>query len=233
MNKIIFFETIIILLCMLYSCKNKNTLDNVLNKANDNRLELLKVIDHYQNTDNKDSLKLKAALFLIENMPKHGSIWSEAIDTFRQKVYSSDTLLLMEPMNEWWNALKTNDKPVFKSDLKYLKANFLIQNIDKAFKVWQESPWKSEVNFDIFCRYILPYRFETELLVDGWRDTLYNEYHPLVKGVKTVKEAYEVIHDTVWKRLLSSRLTFSLHTRCGSHNASAKSHVYPTLYHAR
>lgn len=85
MNKIIFFETIIILLCMLYSCKNKNTLDNVLNKANDNRLELLKVIDHYQNTDNKDSLKLKAALFLIENMPKHGSIWSEAIDTFRQK----------------------------------------------------------------------------------------------------------------------------------------------------
>lgn len=134
MNKIIFFETIIILLCMLYSCKNKNTLDNVLNKANDNRLELLKVIDHYQNTDNKDSLKLKAALFLIENMPKHGSIWSEAIDTFRQKVYSSDTLLLMEPMNEWWNALKTNDKPVFKSDLKYLKANFLIQNIDKAIQ---------------------------------------------------------------------------------------------------
>lgn len=57
----------------------------------------------------------------------------------------------MEPMNEWWNALKTNDKPVFKSDLKYLKANFLIQNIDKAFKVWQESPWKSEVNFDIFA----------------------------------------------------------------------------------
>ena len=208
MNKIIFFETIIILLCMLYSCKNKNTLDNVLNKANDNRLELLKVIDHYQNTDNKDSLKLKAALFLIENMPKHGSIWSEAIDTFRQKVYSSDTLLLMEPMNEWWNALKTNDKPVFKSDLKYLKANFLIQNIDKAFKVWQESPWKSEGNFDIFCRYILPYRFETELLVDGWRDTLYNEYHPLVKGVKTVKEAYEVIHDTVWKRLLSSSSHF-------------------------
>lgn len=199
---------VLLLLIAVSSCEKKATINIALEEAGDNRLELLKVIDHYQNIDNKDSLKLKAALFLIENMPKHGSIWSEAIDTFRQKVYSSDSLLLMEPMNEWWNALKANDKPVLKADLKYLKADFLIENIDGAFKVWYESAWKNEVSFDIFCRYVLPYRFETELLVNGWRDSLYNEYHSLVKDVKTVKEAYEVIHDTVWKRLLSSSSQF-------------------------
>lgn len=208
MRKIISLKLIFLIITITCSCKKETAINISLEKANGNRLEMLKVINHYQNIDNQDSLKLKAALFLIGNMPEHGSIWSEAIDTFRQKVYSSDSLLLMEPMNEWWRKLKTNHKPEFHPDLQYLKANFLIQNIDGAFKAWQESPWKSEVSFDIFCRYVLPYRFETELLVDGWRDSLYNEYHPLVKEVKTVKEAYEVIHDTVWKRLLSSSSKF-------------------------
>lgn len=208
MRKIISLKLIFLIITITCSCKKETAINIALEKANSNRLEILKVINHYQNIDNQDSLKLKAALFLIENMPEHGSLWSEAIDTFRQKVYSSDSLLLMEPMNEWWRKLKINHKPEFHPDLKYLKANFLIQNIDRAFKVWQEAPWKSEVSFDIFCRYVLPYRFETELLVDGWRDSLYNEYHPLVKEVKNVKEAYEVIHDTVWKRLLSSSSKF-------------------------
>lgn len=209
MNKNVSWKILFLLLtATVCSCGKESTITIALEDAGDNRLEILKVINHYQNIDNQDSLKLKAALFLIGNMPEHGSLWSEAIDTFRQKVYSSDSLLLMEPMNEWWRKLKINHKTEFHPDLKYLKANFLIQNIDRAFKVWQEAPWKSEVSFDIFCRYVLPYRFETELLVDGWRDSLYNEYHPLVKEVKNVKEAYEVIHDTVWKRLLSSSSKF-------------------------
>ena len=209
MNKNVSWKILFLLLtATVCSCGKESTITIALEDAGDNRLEILKVINHYQNIDNQDSLKLKAALFLIRNMPEHGSIWSEAIDTFRQKVYFSDSLLLMEPMNEWWRKLKTNHKPEFHPDLKYLKANFLIQNIDGAFKVWQEAPWKNEVSFDIFCRHVLPYRFETELLVDGWRDSLYNEYHPLVKEVKTVKEAYEIIHDTVWKRLLSSSSKF-------------------------
>lgn len=209
MNKNVSWKILFLLLtATVCSCGKESTITIALEDAGDNRLEILKVINHYQNIDNQDSLKLKAALFLIGNMPEHGSIWSEAIDTFRQKVYFSDSLLLMEPMNEWWRKLKTNHKPEFHPDLKYLKANFLIQNIDGAFKVWQEAPWKNEVSFDIFCRHVLPYRFETELLVDGWRDSLYNEYHPLVKEVKTVKEAYEIIHDTVWKRLLSSSSKF-------------------------
>lgn len=208
MNEFVRWGIVLTLACVCYGCRNETRLEKALEDAGDNRLELLKVIDHYKNTDNRDSLKLEAALFLIENMRGHGSIWSEAIEDFRQKVNASDTLLTMEPIAEWWNRLKENNRTVFKADLEHLKADFLIQNIDGAFRAWQLAPWKKEVDFEIFCNYILPYRFETELLADGWRDSLYNEFYTYVKETKTVKEAYEIVHDVVWKQLLSSSSPF-------------------------
>ena len=199
-----------ICMCMvlLCACGEQTAVEKALDEAGDNRLELLKVIDHYRNGEERDSLKLEAAMFLIGNMPGHGSVWSEAIDTFRQRLVHADSVLLMEPMNAWWDELKKNNKPVFREDLKYLTADFLIENIDDAFRVWQNAPWKDEVDFGLFCNYVLPYRFESELLAAGWRDTLYKEYHAVVKDAKTVKEAFEAVHDTVWKRLLSSSSHF-------------------------
>jgi hypothetical protein len=60
----------VLLLLFLFGCqqsfKLSDNVNEVLNKSGDNRIELEKVIKHYQNP--KDSLKLKAALFLIGNM---------------------------------------------------------------------------------------------------------------------------------------------------------------------
>lgn len=208
MNKWNLFSLSALLVLVLYSCGRQTNLELALEEAGENRLELLKVIDHYQNVDNSDSLKLKAALFLIENMRGHGTVWSEAIDTFRNRVAEADSLLTMEPLNTWWDELAKNHHPILKRDLNYVKADFLIQNIDGAFQAWQEAPWQKEIDFGLFCRYVLPYRFESELLAYGWRDSLYQEYHTLVKDARTVKEAFEIVHDTVWKRLLSSSSHF-------------------------
>lgn len=208
MSKCNLFGISVLLVLMLCSCGKQTSLEQALEEAGDNRLELLKVIDHYQNVDNADSLKLKAAIFLIENMREHGAVWSEAVDTFRRRVVEADSLLMMEPLNTWWDELVKNHHPVLRRDLNYVKADFLIQNIDGAFRVWDEAPWREEIDFGLFCRYVLPYRFETELLAYGWRDSLYRKYHPLVKDARTVKEAFEIVHDTVWKRLLSSSSHF-------------------------
>lgn len=102
MNKWNLFSLSALLVLVLYSCGRQTNLELALEEAGENRLELLKVIDHYQNVDNSDSLKLKAALFLIENMREHGTVWSEAIDTFRNRVAEADSLLTMEPLNTWW-----------------------------------------------------------------------------------------------------------------------------------
>lgn len=104
--KFIKILVLIIVSSILNGCSNQKTvLEIVLEEAGQNRLELLKVINHYRNVDNKDSLKLQAALFLIENMPGHGTIWSENIERFRNLVNSSDTLIHMELMNNWWDSL--------------------------------------------------------------------------------------------------------------------------------
>ena len=63
----------IILLCLVtaYSCSNYSSrLKAVLDYSGTNRAELEKVLDHYSQ-DPADSLKLKASIFLIENMPGH------------------------------------------------------------------------------------------------------------------------------------------------------------------
>jgi len=59
------------IISILYSCSNSipKDVEQALKFAEDNRVELEKVINHYKNND--DSLKLEAAYFLIKNMPYH------------------------------------------------------------------------------------------------------------------------------------------------------------------
>ena len=65
-------KTIILLwLVTAYSCSNYSSrLKAVLDYSGTNRAELEKVLDHYSQ-DPADSLKLKASIFQIENMPGH------------------------------------------------------------------------------------------------------------------------------------------------------------------
>ena len=61
----------LLLVIFLYSCREATSrLEQTLQLAGDNKLELQKVLDHYAS----DSLKLKAAIFLIENMLGHYSL---------------------------------------------------------------------------------------------------------------------------------------------------------------
>ena len=88
---------VMLLVCFLISivsCKNENKrLKIALELAGDNKEELLKVINHYQAP--KDSLKLKAAYFLIENMPYHFS-------------YDTTFLYRYRPVIEDINLLRTH-----------------------------------------------------------------------------------------------------------------------------
>lgn len=49
-----------------------------------------------------------------------------------------------------------------------MTADYLINNIDHAFKVWKHRPWNKTLGFDDFCELILPYRIGNEPLSD-WR----------------------------------------------------------------
>ncbi len=194
--------------CMV-ACQGDEKVKRALDFAGDNRQELQQVIDHYQKVDNQDPLKLKAALFLIGHMPKHYSMRSESIDEFQTRVHQATTPIPMATINTWWEELSVGHVQRQEYDLHALKASYLIRNIDQAFEVWNAAPWKKEVDFDTFCRYILPYRFQNEMLVDGWRDSLYREYHPLIAGVQELPKAFALIQNKVWSEVNSSSSLFT------------------------
>jgi hypothetical protein len=53
-------------------------------------------------------------------------------------------------------------------DLKTVKADQLISDIDLAVRTWQTQPWVRDVTFDVFCNYMLPYRGSSEP-INPWR----------------------------------------------------------------
>ncbi|TGX81332.1 hypothetical protein E5358_10905 [Palleniella muris] len=184
------------LLLVLTSCNDRAT--ETLSLAGQNQTELLEVIDHY--AKNGDRGKQEAAMFLIENMKNHSYVESEAVDSFMARVRSLDTDVNADSLSRIWATVKQYDKPVVRLDAKTITCRMLVDNIDRAMARWQKAAWRDNVDFDKFCRYILPYRMLDEQLSEGWRDTLYNEYHPIIEGVKDMKKAFYLVHNAVSER---------------------------------
>lgn len=177
--------------------------EQTLSQAGENRNELFKVIRHYQS--DKDSLKLKAALFLIENMTGKLYYSGGVVDeyqAFLDSVYQIkqeeyDIPAIYEKfMNE---AVFMNEPPIVLEDAKTLSAEFLIKNIDEAFTVWAK-PWNEHLSFAGFCEWILPYRVGIEMVGD-WRELYRKRFESLLMedSIKTAKQACTVINNELIK----------------------------------
>jgi hypothetical protein len=165
-----------VLLLSFLSCERDGGVEQALKLAGNNRPELEKVLERYKNNP-ADSLKYKAACFLIENMPGHYS----HNDIAEARYYDSlDSIFtLYEGDNEKVDsayAILAKQRAGISSkriaDLQYVTANYLIDNIERAFEVWQNGNWAKHVNFDDFCESILPYKAEDGQTLDNWREYL-------------------------------------------------------------
>ena len=158
------------LFTLLHSCREANSrLEQALQLAGDNKLELQKVLDHYAG----DSLKLKAAIFLIENMPGHYSLDGPYLRQLQRVIDSTETpylmkkVILMQPLRYPRSRQQLRAEP----DLEQVKADYLIHQIDQAFRLWTNSPWLEDLTLENFLEYLLPYRIGNEPL-DYWRDSI-------------------------------------------------------------
>jgi hypothetical protein len=136
----------------------------VLFMAGNNRSELEKVLKHYGKNPS-DSLKFRAAEFLIANMPDNQSEYYDApledvATALLRWTSSSNKELIMDTYGL--------GELIVREDVKYITGDYLIDNIELAFKVWEEQPWGKHIPFDVFCEDILPYRVSTEPL-ENWR----------------------------------------------------------------
>lgn len=172
---------------LLTSCTmmdSDSLLEDALVMAGDNRGELEKVLEHYEN----DSLKLKAAEFLIRNMPGHYSYadtttvvkYSQAVDSILTVMKDSSFTSIRDSVNACAQCFDiAGIKKV--QDVNIVSFSYLIRNIDEAFRSWQEGEWARHLSFDDFCEYLLPYKVENLQLLDDWRVRLKTF---LAKGLK-------------------------------------------------
>lgn len=198
----------IYILCIVFlsSCQMKTAapgIEEAFSKAGDNRSELLRVLRHYEKSD--DSLKLRAAAFLIGNMTDKGYLTGAAIDeyyAFIDSVYQIkqeeyDIPYIYETFRQQAQYLK--EKPVLSWDVQNLSADYLIRNIDEAFAVWNR-PWNQHLTFEEFCEWVLPYRVGTEI-PETWRTVYRKHFEPLLMNdsIQTAKQACKVINDELIK----------------------------------
>lgn len=152
----------LVLLLLLNSCKQFHTtsdgVEETLAQAEDNRKELFNVIQHYQ--EKGDSLKLNAAMFLIGNMKNKYYLSGNEIDTYYQFIDSVfmikqaeyDVATLCEAFIKKTEMTYQSFQPNISYDAKTLSAEYLINNIEEAFAVWNK-PWNKHLNFSDFCGY--------------------------------------------------------------------------------
>lgn len=165
--------------------ESPTALETALRAAGDNRKELEKVLRHYREHP-EDSLKYKAACFLIENMTLYAYPVAKQLENYKSYYAWLKTDPAKSPED-----IADSVKNVFgplgvvqkKSDINEVDSAYLCHNIEWAFKVWREQPWGKNVPFDMFCEYILPYRIDDEPRVE-WRERYYEKYNHLLDAFR-------------------------------------------------
>jgi hypothetical protein len=183
-----YFIVFIGMIAVLSSCWKSNRLKHVLVLSGENRFELEQVLAHYRK-NRADSLKYRAACFLIENMSGKYSKDNRSFESYRimldewlhlKSIYSYMESAISDSMAIAYG-LTSQQKRL--SDIQHIKASFLINNIDRAFEVWTSMPWGKDISFDVFCEEILPYRLNEEPL-ENWRDMVLEQYRPLYDSLR-------------------------------------------------
>lgn len=167
-----------------------------LEAADDNRVELEKVLAHY--ASDADSLKLQAAYFLITNMEGHSYVTYVLCDSTGAEIPFNvldypdfDSLMVALDSLEVLHGEMDFQKKETVEDAKSVSADFLINQIDYAFLAWREKPWAKQLSFEQFCEYVLPYRGSNEPL-EPWRKVFWEKYRGIEQEVADTSDPVQV-----------------------------------------
>lgn len=162
-----------LLLCglLLAGCSRNERLEYALRFAGENRSELEKVLELYR----YDEEKYAAACFLIENMPHYYSLRGEGIDSVQrtQSKYPIEKVTAPDELAHWQEYDFGREERVY--DAHVITAEYLIDNIERAFRAWKGRPWNRGLSFEEFCELLLPYRVGNTQLGD-WRESYEKHY---------------------------------------------------------
>uniref|UniRef100_UPI003216D4A0 transglutaminase domain-containing protein n=1 Tax=uncultured Draconibacterium sp. TaxID=1573823 RepID=UPI003216D4A0 len=166
-------------------------LEYVLHLSGSNREELLDVLNYYRLRSEE---KYFAAKYLIGNMLEHYGIQQAVQDSMGNFIdfnfsdfHTGEYKRLQATLDSLGCHIVQIDKDY---DLHHITADFLIENIDLAFEVW-DYPWCKHLSFEQFCEYILPYRCQSEP-ISKYRKYFKDKYNWLADSVKNSEDVVEV-----------------------------------------
>lgn len=178
-------------LLLFSGCATKvDRLEYALEFAGENRRELEKVLEYYSD----DSLKFRAACFLIENMPRWYAYDGWQLDTLEVLMRKDREGILSKDDKMRWNSFDYHALNKIY-DSKVITSEYLIENIDLAFQEWQKRPWNKSLSFDDFCDLILPYRIAMKDCPTGVRYTMHIMGICLIQFIPVIIEACKYISD--------------------------------------
>lgn len=163
----------------------KDPLAAALTAAGANRPQIQKVLEHYQ----ADPQKLDAAKYLIQHMTGKAYKVVTLVDKDGRDVgydclkYPNldAAIAAQDELERTHGALTERISPTY--DLQSLRAEFLIEHIDRAFEAWRTFPWAKSVTYETFRTYVLPYRGGKEP-AEAWRGELMARYAGLAAKMK-------------------------------------------------
>lgn len=182
LGKIIF--TLVFLLQLFPTAKATNPVVNNLGR---------RVVAHY--TSQGDTLKLKAARFITENMAYHYSYQSDLLDKFYNRVKTISAEYNYPKSIEQYTSLYRelgnigNGKSKV-TDERSITEQSLIKNIDMAYDNWRNGHWAKHLSFEEFCEFLLPYRVGNERYEEDWRRKLREKFLGDTKQLDACDERY-------------------------------------------
>lgn len=171
-----------LILTIMLSITNTVYSNQLAKEQPHNKTQFDDVIKHYSKNP-KDSLKRKAAIFLISNIEPHFSFYSTPWHSLCRSIDSINIHITNDKQyKHCYDSIfaqyenKLNDYEVIY-DNKKITAKYLINNIDSAFNLYK-LPHCKKLPFKQFCEFILPYRLGNEQIVN-WRSKLYKQFYPV------------------------------------------------------
>ena len=150
-----------------------------------NKPKLMKAIAYYNQP--ADSIQRKALYWLLGNMRGNYTIYQAVEDSSGRKYhFLPEDFKNYHALQQKWDSIEKVVGPLtykadsFWMDPKQINAQFLINNVDEAYKAYTTNPWDKDYSFRQFCRWILPYRCANET-VEPFRKHFIKEYGYAVK----------------------------------------------------
>ncbi|WP_196940250.1 hypothetical protein [Sphingobacterium pedocola] len=181
--KTVIYSWVMLCSVIIQSCDPETKkINRVMTLAGANGRELQKALDYYAG----DKEKSEAAKYVIENIVGHQHVDDLSYQAYVRKLKQMDNPISTDSLNNLWKGSSIS----YAVDAQTITGDYLIQDLEAAFRIRTLVPWGSSISLQTFKEYVLPYKVSNEALAPGWRTELYERYKHLVIGINDPKVAY-------------------------------------------